>query len=267
MTDPANTTMAAPRTEIYADKDQLVTVVAERLLAVLVDASRHAGIAHAVLTGGSAGIAVLEKVADLVTEPGTETPAWTTVHFWWGDERLLPSDDPERNAMQAHTALLDLLIAEHGLPAENIHRMPTSEDAATPEIGAEMYAASLEVHAEEGGRAGLALPRFDVLLLGVGPDGHIASLFPGKASLNTEGVVAVGEDDSPKPPPQRVSLTFDAIHSADRVWTVVVGADKATAASRALAGGTDPQEIPATKVRGARETIWHLDQAAAAKLR
>lgn len=266
MTDPAKAPVTAPRTEIYAGKDELVSVVAERLLAVLVDAVADHGSAHAVLTGGSAGIAVLEKVAELVAEPGTETPSWSAVHFWWGDERLLPSDDPERNAMQAHAALLDALIAEHGLPAPNVHRMPTSEDAASPTVGAEMYAASMEAFAEEGGRSGLALPRFDVLLLGVGPDGHIASLFPGKDSLGVSGVVTVGEDDSPKPPPQRVSLTFDAIHTADRVWTVVVGQDKAAAAAKALAEGTDPREIPAARVAGTMETIWHLDQAAAAEL-
>jgi len=266
MTVPAQAAMASPRTEIYPEKEQLVTVVAERLLAVLVDAVRQDGSAHAVLTGGTAGIAVLAKVAELVGISGTEAPDWSRVHFWWGDERLLPHEDPERNAQQAHEALLHGLIAEHGLPAENVHPMPTSEDAASPAVGAEMYAADLAVYAADGGRSGLALPRFDVLLLGVGPDGHIASLFPGKASLNVSGRVTVGEEESPKPPPQRVSLTFDAIHTADRVWTVVVGKDKAGAAAQALADDTEIEQIPAKNARGTRETIWHLDQAAAAEL-
>lgn len=267
MTDSSQTALAAPRTEVYAEKDQLVTVVAERLLAVLVDAARHQGDAHAVLTGGSVGIAVLAEVAELVAEPNTETPPWDKVHFWWGDERLLPSDDPERNAQQAYDALLDGLIAQHGLPEENVHWMPYSEDAADPAIGAEMYAADLQGHSAEGGRSGLALPRFDVLLLGVGPDGHVASLFPGRASLNVTEQVTTSEDESPKPPLQRITLTFPAIHTAERVWLVVAGADKAEAAAKALTPGTEVTEIPAVNARGARETIWHLDQAAAAKLR
>lgn len=267
MTDSPQTTLAAPRTEIYADKDQLVTVVAERLLAVLVDAARQHGDAHAVLTGGSAGIAVLSRVAELVAKPGVETPPWSKVHFWWGDERLLPSDDPERNAQQAHEALLDHLLIQHGLPEANVHRMATSEEAEAPPIGAEMYASELAGHTVEGGRNGLALPRFDVLLLGVGPDGHVASLFPGKDSLHVTEQTTTSEDQSPKPPLQRITLTFPAIHTAERVWMVVAGADKAEAASKALAPGTELTEIPAVNARGARETIWHLDQAAATKLR
>lgn len=258
--------LAAPRTEVFAEKDQLVGVVAERLLAVLVQAAAEHGDAHAVLTGGSAGIAVLAQAAELITRPGTETPPWENVHFWWGDERLLPSDDPERNAQQAHEALLDSLIDQHRLPAENVHRMPTSEDAAEPVIGAEMYASELQGHTAEGGRSGLALPRFDVLLLGVGPDGHVASLFPGKASLQVTDQVTTSEDESPKPPLQRISLTFPAIHTAERVWMVVAGADKAEAAAKALTPGTEVTEIPAVHARGAQETIWHLDQAAASQL-
>lgn len=267
MTDsPQQPALAAPRTEVYAEKDQLVTVVAERLLAVLVDAARHEGDAHAVLTGGSAGIAVLAKVAELVAQPGTETPPWHKVHFWWGDERLLPSDDPERNAQQAHEALLDGLIDQHGLPESNVHRMPVSEDAADPTIGAEIYATELQAHAGENLRSGLALPRFDVLLLGVGPDGHVASLFPGKASLHVTEQTTTSEEESPKPPPQRITLTFPAIQTAERVWMVVSGADKAEAAAKGLSPDTEVTEIPAVQARGARETIWHLDHAAASKL-
>ena len=118
----------------------------------------------------------------------------------------------------------------------------------------------------EGSRSGLALPRFAVILLGVGPDGHIASLFPGKESLGVTGRTTVGEEDSPKPPPPRVSLTFDAIHTAERVWTVVTGQDKAEAAKLALQEDTSVEEIPAKNARGAAETVWHLDEAAASQL-
>lgn len=261
-----NTSAAAPRTEIYSDKDTVVRTVAERLLAVLVDEIHTYGVAHAALTGGGAGIAVLEHLRQLAGTPGAEKPDWAKVHFWWGDERLLPTQDGERNAKQAADALTDALVSEHGFPEENLHPMPSSEEAASPQAGAEMYAEQLAAHAEEGGRSGLALPRFAVILLGVGPDGHIASLFPGKESLEVTGRTTVGEEDSPKPPPPRVSLTFDAIHSAERVWTVVSGEDKAEAAGLAFRQETAVEQIPAKNARGSAETIWHLDKPAASKL-
>lgn len=261
-----NTEAAPPRTEIYADKDAVVRTVAERLLAVLVDEIHEHGVAHAALTGGGAGIAVLEQLRELAGTPGTEKPEWAKVHFWWGDERLLPSEDGERNAKQAAEALTDALVSEHGLPTENLHPMPSSEDAASPQVGAEIYAEQLSAFAGEDNRSGLALPRFAVILLGVGPDGHIASLFPGKESLGVTGRTTVGEEDSPKPPPPRVSLTFGAIHTAERVWTVVTGEDKAEAAKKAFQENTPVEEIPAKNARGSAETIWHLDRAASAKL-
>lgn len=261
-----NASAAAPRTEIYSDKDTVVRTVAERLLAVLVDEIHTYGVAHAALTGGGAGIAVLEHLRQLAGTPGAEKPDWTKVHFWWGDERLLPAQDGERNAKQAADALTDALVSEHGFPEENLHPMPSSEEAASPQVGAEMYAEQLAAHAEKGGRSGLDLPRFTVILLGVGPDGHIASLFPSKESLEVTGRTTVGEEDSPKPPPPRVSLTFDAIHSAERVWTVVSGEDKAEAAGLAFREETAVEQIPAKNARGSAETIWHLDKPAASKL-
>ncbi|MDS2171672.1 6-phosphogluconolactonase [Nesterenkonia sp. CL21] len=263
MTVPLNTAAAAPRTELFEDKDSLCRAVAERLIDLLRRTVAEDGAAHVALTGGGAGIGTLVEAARLFRSGAAEGLDLSAVHLWWGDERLLPAGDAERNAQQADEALLDLLVAEHGLPAANIHRMPSSEDAASPRAGAELYAEQLALHAPEGGRAGLHLPRFAVILLGVGPDGHIASLFPGKAALQVTGRTTVGEDDSPKPPPPRVSLTFDAIHSAERVWLVVAGQDKAEAVRRAADETTEVTEIPAKNARGARETVWHVDRAAA----
>ncbi len=266
-----NTETAAPQVEVFADRAEVTRTIASRLLAVLKQAAQSQGMAHVSLTGGGAGIATLEAVAELVRE-GAEAPDWASVHFWWGDERLLPAGDEDRNETQARAALLDFLVAEQGLPTDNICPMPTSEEAAHPEAGAQIYARQLEAFAAEHGVQGphgkLLMPRFDVMLLGVGPDGHINSLFPGKDSLSVIGQPTTGESDAPAElgPPLRVTLTFDAVHTARRVWTGVTGADKAEAAAAALVPGADVTQYPAANARGAEETIWHLDQAAAAQL-
>ncbi|WP_150462598.1 6-phosphogluconolactonase [Nesterenkonia ebinurensis] len=266
-----NAETAEPQVEIFADRPAVTHTIAARLLAVLKEAVDTQGIAHVSLTGGGAGIATLEAMAELVRK-GAEAPDWASVHFWWGDERLLPAGDEDRNETQARAALLDFLVAEQGLPAENICAMPTSEEAAHPEAGAQIYARQLETHAPEHGIAGphgkLMMPRFDVMLLGVGPDGHVNSLFPGKDSLNVTGQATTGESDAPAAlgPPLRVTLTFDAVHTARRVWTGVTGADKAEAAAAALTPGADVAQYPAANARGSEETIWHLDKPAAANL-
>lgn len=267
MSIEVNPHTAEPATEVFPDREALAGTVAGRLLQVLRQTVEADGIAHAALTGGGAGIAVLETAAQLLRSGQAEAPDWSGVHLWWGDERLLPVGDPERNATQAFDALVDQLITEQGLPERNVHPMPTSEDAADPQAGAEMYAEELHLCAEGDERDGLAVPKFAVILLGVGPDGHIASLFPGKASLQVADRSTVGEEDSPKPPPPRVSLTFAAIHTAERVWTVVAGEDKAEAAAKALDPATPVERIPAKNARGLRETVWHLDEAAASQLR
>jgi 6-phosphogluconolactonase len=104
-------------------------------------------------------------------------------------------------------------------------------------------------------------------MLGVGPDGHVASLFPGSPELDVDDTIAVAVTDSPKPPPERVSLTYAALNRADEVWFVVSGADKAEAVGRALATPpADLHEIPAAGVRGEAATIWFLDHESASRL-
>ncbi|GAB3844081.1 6-phosphogluconolactonase [Nesterenkonia populi] len=265
-----NQSTAAPVTEVYPDLPTLTKAVADKLLSTLKRTVEEDGEAHVALTGGGPGIGVLKAAAELVTsgEASGFEPAWANVHIWWGDERLLPEDDAERNDKQAHDALLNLLVADYGLPEENIHPMPTSEDAATPEAGAEMYAEELKAHGPAGGGDGLSLPQLTVHLLGVGPDGHINSLFPGKQALQVSGQPVTSENSAPAElgPPMRVSLTFDAVHTARRVWLITAGESKAEAVSKAFAEETPVEEIPSKNARGAAETIWHIDQAAAAQL-
>lgn len=263
---------AAPQIEIFEDREAVTRSIAQKLVSVIFDTLRTQEAVHVSLTGGGAGIATLEALGNLLQDPSTSAPEWSRVHFWWGDERLLPREDADRNETQARRALLDALVDEHGLPEENIHAMPTSEDAAHPAAGAQMYAQALETYSPEGGIPGpngpLNMPRIDIMLLGVGPDGHINSLFPGKEALGVIGRTTTGEDDAPAQlgPPMRVTLTFDAVQTAKRVWTAVTGQDKAEAAAASLAADADVSELPAAHARGAQETVWHLDRAAAARL-
>jgi 6-phosphogluconolactonase len=241
---------------VRPDAASLAGTVAEELVARLAAAQQAHGSASVVLTGGGVGIAVLEHVAALHRGAGTGVD-WSAVDVWWGDERFVPADDDERNEKAARRALLDVV----GVPAERVHPMPPSDGGfAEPEDAAAWYAGELAVAAAPG----RDLPRFDVLLLGIGGEGHTASIFPGSPAVHDERPVFAVRD-CPKPPPTRVSLGFPAINSADEVWLVVAGAEKAPAVARALSGA-DPVELPAAGVHGVRGTRWLIDAAAAGKL-
>ncbi|WP_308054123.1 6-phosphogluconolactonase [Cellulomonas wangsupingiae] len=248
---------ATPEVLVHPDADVLAAATAARLLTRLVDLQSHRAPLHVVLTGGTVGIAALRAVA---ASPARDAVDWSGVHLWWGDERFLPDGDADRNETQAREALLDAL--GEALPAGNVHPVPAlSDDVPDGETAARRYAAELRAHA---GADGLA-PRFDVLLLGMGPDGHVASLFPGRSSLFEASALVVAEHDSPKPPSERVSLTFPLVRAAREVWVVAAGAEKAPAVARALAGD-DVARTPAAAAQGTERTLWLLDVAAAAEL-
>jgi 6-phosphogluconolactonase len=241
---------------VHPDATTLAHATAARLLTRLVDVQSHRSPVHLVLTGGSVGIATLAAVAG---SPARHAVDWSQVHLWWGDERFVPAGDADRNETQARDALLDAL--GDALPAANVHAVPAQdEDVTDPDVAADAYAGELAAHAP----AEAQVPPFDVLLLGMGPDGHVASLFPGHAALGAVGRPTVGVEGSPKPPPRRVSLTFEAIASAREVWVVAAGGEKAAAVARALA---DDPETPAARVHGTERTLWLVDVAATGDVR
>ncbi len=244
---------------VHPDGTLVAQATAARLLLRLVDTQSTHRPVHVALTGGTVGIRTLAEVA---TSPLRAAVDWSGVHLWWGDERFLPTGDPDRNETQAREALIDSL----DIPDENVHPMPPpgADGIETPEQSAEAYAADLARFAGANGTddAGPAVPRFDVVLLGMGPDGHVASLFPGHEALDVADRSVVGVHGSPKPPPERVSLTFPAIEAAEEVWVIVAGAEKADAVARALAG-EDRHQIPASAALGRSRTLWLLDAAAA----
>lgn len=236
--------MTAPRLSISDDEETLVATVADALASVLAAPGLH----HLVLTGGGVGTRVLAALA-----LRGATIDWSRVHVWWGDERFLAAGDPDRNETGAREALLDVVP----IPADQVHAMP-ADDGQGVEAAAMAYADELAAHSDDG-----YAPDFDVLLLGMGPEGHVASLFPGMPEIHA-AQSAVPIENSPKPPPTRVSLSLAAIRSARQVWVVAAGAAKADAAAAALNGATSPDEVPAAGARGRDETTFWLDRAAAA---
>ncbi|KNX37227.1 6-phosphogluconolactonase [Luteipulveratus halotolerans] len=238
-----------------ADKHALAVALADRLIDEVVAAQRARGAAHVVLTGGSMGTALLEALG---ASDRLDEIDWSAVELWWGDERFVPPDDADRNELQARQALLDRLP----LDPSRLHPMAALEDdELDAEAGARQYADQLASAAPDGSD----VPAFDVLMLGVGPDAHVASLFPGHPALDVADTSVVAVHDSPKPPPDRISMTLPTLRSARQVWFMVAGPDKAEAVARAR-GGTDVHDAPAAGVSGADRTIWWLDDAAAAQL-
>ncbi|MCP2328121.1 6-phosphogluconolactonase [Hamadaea flava] len=240
---------------VHADADLLAEAVAARLTVKLIDAQSARGSASVVLTGGRVAAAVYRAVA---ASPALGAVDWSRVDVWWGDERFLPAGHPDRNETQARQALLDLVPLD---PAR-VRPMAPSDgpDGDDPEAAAARYAAQLARVAE----GSADLPYFDLVLLGVGEDGHVASVFPEQpAAYETRPVAAVR--GAPKPPPVRITLTLPAINTADEVWLIATGPGKAAAIGMAVSGAGAVQ-VPAGGVEGVGRTLWLLDRAAAAQL-
>lgn len=226
----------------------------------LVDAVAAKGWASLVLTGGGIGTQVL---AELAAAPARDAVDWRRVEIWWGDERFLPAGHPERNETGARAVLLDHVEVTPDL----VHAMPGPDgpDGPNPEAAAERYASELRAAAQPQDRDRSGVPRFDALMLGIGPEGHVASLFPGLPALYEEDRTVVAVRGAPKPPPVRLSLTLPAIRAASDVWILAAGPEKAGAVRLALSGA-GPVQVPAAGARGSQQTLFLLDKAAAAEL-
>ncbi|MEV4511940.1 6-phosphogluconolactonase [Dactylosporangium sp. NPDC049525] len=231
----------------------LAAAVAARLIVRLTDAQAERGVASLVLTGGRIAAQIYAAVRD---NPARDAVDWSRVDFWWGDERFLPSGDPDRNETQARDAFLAALPVD---PAR-VHPMPASDgphgtDAAA---AAAAYAAELDTAGGAAGGAG-----FDVVLLGVGEDGHVASVFPGHP-VGADPRTVADVHDSPKPPPVRLTLTLPTLNTAAEVWLLASGSGKADAVREALTGS--PATLPAAKVHGRDRTLWLVDTEATESL-
>ncbi|MGW5419111.1 6-phosphogluconolactonase [Streptomyces sp. NPDC003943] len=250
--------MSTPQLVVHRDKELMAEAAAARLITKVVDAQAARGSASVVLTGGRNGNGLL---AALSSAPARDAIDWSRLDLWWGDERFLPEGDPERNVTQARAALLDSVPLD---PAR-VHAMPASDGpyGSDADEAAAAYAAELAAAAGPGDHGGV--PTFDVLMLGVGPDTHVASLFPEFPAVHETERTVVGVHGAPKPPPTRISLTLPAIRAAKEVWLLAAGEDKAKAAAIALSGAGEVQ-APAAGARGRSRTLWLLDAAAASEL-
>lgn len=248
-----------PLVVVHQDAALLAQAAAARLITRLVDAQAARGSGSAVLTGGGMGGAVL---AALAGSPARDAVDWQRVDLWWGDERYLPAGHPDRNETQARRALLDTVALD---PAR-VHPMPASDGPDGPDVdaAAARYADELAGAARQEGTRG-PVPVLDVLMLGVGPDAHVASLFPDLPAVHEQERTVVGVHGAPKPPPTRISLTLPAITAADEVWLLVAGQEKASAVGLSLQGA-GPVQAPAGSAVGRRSTLWLLDRPAAAQV-
>lgn len=237
----------------FLDTQALVDAARSRFVEVVTAAQAERGSASVVLTGGGTGIALLEALRE-----DSGAIDWARVDIYFGDERFLPSGDPERNEVQASEALLDH-VAVH---PDRVFRMASSDGphGSDPEVAAAAYAQILGSHSN-----GEHTPAFDVHLLGMGGEGHINSLFPHTDAVRETHHYVVAVEDSPKPPPVRITLTLPAVRRAKHVWLLVAGASKAEAVAAAV-GGADPDDIPSAGAIGSESTVWFLDSGAASEL-
>jgi 6-phosphogluconolactonase len=241
----------------HPDAADLAEAAAGRLITTIVERQAATGTASVCLTGGRIGTAVLAAVAG---SPARDAVDWRAVDVWWGDERYLPVGDPERNETGARADLLDLVDVDPG----RVHAMPTPDESdGDVDRAAQQYADALKKAAHPDDHADA--PSFDVLMLGIGPDAHVASLFPEQPALH-DSRTCTAVRGAPKPPPTRITLTLSAIQGAKEVWILASGEEKASAVRLALTAEAGEFQVPAAGARGRERTLFLIDEAAAAKL-
>jgi 6-phosphogluconolactonase len=267
---------------IAPDAETAARIAAERIAAVLEAAVDRTGRADWATTGGSTPAGIYRRLA---TVPLRDTVDWSRVHLWWGDDRFVPSDHPLSNVQAADEILIGRagLSGESGIgeyaaditagrdlgapiPALNVHPFPTTKaigEGLGPDWCAQAYAEELRA-AGPGARDGW--PAFDLVLVGVGPDGHLLSVFPGSEALDRpEWALAIPAPSHVEPHVPRVTLN-PAVLSVARVIVVVVSGDeKATVVAQALEGEGDPHDLPA-RLAAREGATWILDKGAASAL-
>lgn len=236
--------MGLTRVHRYADLSELAVAAARLLVQRIAELQEEQDVVNVCLTHGSTAEAVYEVLAKSFSSAIDSK----RIHFWWNSESFIPATDPERNA----TRTLTLLGKVMDVPSAQIHPMPYNPGNADPDDAAFAYATEL------------GDTTFDICLLGMGTDGHIAAIFPEQLErvLGTSRTV-LGISDAPKPPAERITLTFNAINRSTEVWLIVAGTQKAAAVKKVLAGD---KTLPAAHIDAVKRTAWFVDEKAASQL-
>lgn len=239
--------------QVYPTPAELADAAAQLVARLAQRAVAAQGRFSVALSGGSTPRALYARLA---SPPLRDALDWSRTHVFWSDERHVPLDDPESCYRMAREALLEQVP----IPAANIYPAPT--EGRTPEQAAQTYAQTIQRF------FGAGLPRFDLVLLGMGPDGHTASLFPAAPAVTSPSeALVVPVFGAPKPPPTRLSFSYHLINTAAHVLFLVAGADKAHTLHQVLLGTYEPERLPAQGVHPADGTLtWLVDQAAAQEL-
>lgn len=280
--------MATRKLVVYPNKDVMIQAGAQRFVLALLDllAERlpdgtHRTRVDVALSGGSAA----QPLGLVLDDPLAETIDWPRVHFWWSDERFVPAYDTDRNALEARRLLLDKLVADGKLPESNIHEM-AADSRSADEIADAMADADSDDEAAHtaADAANDALldtaardyeaelirelgpePAIDLMILGMGPDGHYASLFPGHDEIKVTERLTVGVNHSPKMPPLRVSLTAPMIARSRHTWFFAAGAGKADSLAHVFAKPNNP-DYPSSYANGVDEFTWFSTEETVTKL-
>lgn len=227
------------------DADSVITKVIDDLTDYISNAVSNSKEVHISLTGGRAGTEIAKQ---LFASSAIDS---RLVHIWWSDERYLNAGNVDRN---------DSVVPSDLITKAQIHRLPSTD--TTSDLGEAVGKASSDLHLHTTTRFCDRNVMMDISLLSVGPDGHIASLFPGHSALTSTAAIA-GISDSPKPPSERLTWTLSTLNASEQIWFIATGSEKADAVSKLIAG-SDVKEIPACGVKGKLKTVLYADKSALA---
>jgi 6-phosphogluconolactonase len=237
---------------IYSDTDTLSSEAAQYIVRIAQESISSHGRFFFALSGGSTPKKLYGLLAE---EPYRSQIDWEHTDIFWSDERCVPPDDAESNYAMAQ----QVLLSKVPIPASQVHRMPADQN----DRDAASYAYTLEMQQTIGSEG---VPSFDLLQLGMGPEGHTASLFPHQPSLHEQQRLVMPVT-VPKPPPPRLTFTPRLLNAAAHILFLVTGDEKQDAVKAVLEGQYEPDEYPAQIVKPSKgEVTWMLDKAAAAKL-
>ena len=253
---PSNECVMKPEIRTHPSLEDLSRAAAEYICEIAEGAIKERGIFTFVLSGGTTPRLLYEELAK---EPYASRVDWQHTHLFWGDERCVPSDNPDSNFSLA----LQTLISKVDVPPSNIHRIPAATGSPKP-VAADYETTLREFfQATAGSDPSTSFPSFDLVLLGIGGDGHTASLFPGDAALEerTSWVVAV-EGSSASPPVPRITLTFPVINEAKCVLFLVSGSNKLKVLQEIL-NNPHTATYPAAHVQPSGNLLWFIDEGLA----